>query len=123
MNEIAAIGAVSAAVAPTAAPPPSLTPDAMQVSLSPSGGTPVGVNGPQELQGPAFADVLSRSLKSVEAKVSEANALVREFAIDDSIPIHQVTIALEEARLSVEVAMQVRERLVDGYREIMNMQL
>jgi flagellar hook-basal body complex protein FliE len=34
-----------------------------------------------------------------------------------------VTYALEEARMAVELAMQVRSKLVDGYREIMNMQL
>jgi flagellar hook-basal body complex protein FliE len=37
--------------------------------------------------------------------------------------VHQVTYALEEARLSVELAMQVRAKLLDGFRELMNMQL
>jgi len=37
--------------------------------------------------------------------------------------VHQVTLALEQARLSVELAMQVRQRLVESYRELMNMQL
>jgi flagellar hook-basal body complex protein FliE len=49
--------------------------------------------------------------------------MVRAFALDDSVPVHQVTVALEQARLSVELALQVRERLVDGFREIMNTQL
>jgi flagellar hook-basal body complex protein FliE len=31
--------------------------------------------------------------------------------------------ALEQARLSVELAMQVRSRIVEGYREIMNIPL
>ncbi len=76
-----------------------------------------------ELAGPSFAELLAQGLNNVEARVDHANALVRAFAVDDSVPIHEVTIALEEARLAVEFAMQVRSRLVDGYREIMNMQL
>ncbi|PTS90566.1 flagellar hook-basal body complex protein FliE [Sphingomonas sp. HMWF008] len=70
-----------------------------------------------------FADILSAGMKHVESKLSTADDLVRRFALDDSVPVHQVTFALEEARMSVELAMQVRSKLVDGYRELMNMQL
>lgn len=70
-----------------------------------------------------FASILTNMVEDVEQKVSEANQLVRKFAVDDSVPVHKVTFALEEARLSVEMMMQVRTRLVEGYREIMNMQM
>jgi flagellar hook-basal body complex protein FliE len=71
----------------------------------------------------SFASMLAQGLHSMEAKVSRADELVKKFALDDSIPLHQVTYALEEAKLSVELAMQVRTRLLEGYRELMNMQL
>lgn len=71
----------------------------------------------------SFARLMSEGAASVSSKVDAANAMVRSFALDDSIPVHQVTMAIEEARLAVELAMQVRSRLVEGYREIMNMQL
>lgn len=71
----------------------------------------------------SFASVLAAGMHQVESKVATANDLVRQFALDDSVPLHQVTYALEEARLSVELAMQVRTRLVESYRELMNMQL
>lgn len=70
-----------------------------------------------------FGQMLGEGLKQVEQKVAEANNAVRAFALDDSVPIHQVTIALEEARIAVELALQVRTRLVEAYREIMNTQL
>lgn len=70
-----------------------------------------------------FASILAKGMEAVDHKLGKADALVRQFAVDDSIPVHQVTIAIEEARLSVELAMQVRMRLVEGYRELMNMQL
>jgi flagellar hook-basal body complex protein FliE len=71
----------------------------------------------------SFAALLSDGIKSMESKVARADGMVKAFALDDSIPVHQVTFALEEARLSVELAMQVRSRLLEGYRELMNMQL
>ena len=70
-----------------------------------------------------FADVLATGMRHVEGKLATANELVQRFALDDSVPLHQVTYALEEARLSVELAMQVRTRLVESYRELMNMQI
>lgn len=71
----------------------------------------------------SFAVMLSEGLDSVSDKLTHANEMVRDFAVDETIPIHQVTIALEEARMGVELATQVRQRLLEGYREIMNMQL
>jgi flagellar hook-basal body complex protein FliE len=75
------------------------------------------------VDGGSFASILAQGLKSMETKVAHADQMVKAFALDDSIPVHQVTFALEEARLSVELAMQVRTRLLEGYRELMNMQL
>jgi flagellar hook-basal body complex protein FliE len=73
--------------------------------------------------GVSFSDLMSKGAGQVEQKLAEADRLVRAFTLDESIPVHQVTIALEEARYSVELAMQVRQRLVEAYRDIMNMQL
>lgn len=71
----------------------------------------------------SFGNILSAGVNGVSAKIATADDLVKRFALDPTVPIHQVTYALEEARLSVELAMQVRGRLLEGYREIMNMQL
>ena len=84
--------------------------------------------GPDSLPPPpqpatSFGDILSAGMQGVEHKLATADDMVRKFTLDQNVPIHQVTYALEEARLSVELAMQVRGRLLDGYRELMNMQL
>jgi len=73
--------------------------------------------------GASFSQVLLNGIDSVNQKVVDADAMVRAFALDDSIPVHQVTFALEQARLSLELMMQVRARLVEGYQRMMEMQL
>lgn len=78
---------------------------------------------PEAVGNVSFASLLSEGIKSLETKVAHADEMVKTFALDDGIPVHQVTYALEEARLAVELAMQVRSRLLEGYRDIMNMQL
>lgn len=77
----------------------------------------------QPVSGVSFSEIIAQGLHSMETKVARADELVKQFALNDSIPVHQVTYALEEAKLAVELAMQVRTRLLEGYRELMNMQL
>lgn len=74
-------------------------------------------------QATSFSNILMSGLSKVDQQVGAADALVQRFALGEPIPLHQVTIALEQARMSLELAMQVRARLLEGYREIMNMQL
>jgi flagellar hook-basal body complex protein FliE len=70
-----------------------------------------------------FASLLTDGAQRVSDDVMSADRLAREFAVSDSIPVHQVTYALEQARLSLSLMMQVRNRLLEGYQQLMNMQL
>ena len=92
---------------------------ASRPALTTLGGQPA----PSAPPSASFADLLAAGLKQVDAKVASADDLIRRFTLGEGVPVHQVTYALEEAKLSVELAMQVRARLLDGYRELMNMQL
>ena len=87
------------------------------------GGTAAPAAPPQAAPA-SFGQVLMAGLERVDAKVVSADGLVRQFAADSkSVPVHQVTMALADAEISVELAMQVRARLLEGYRELMNMPL
>ena len=74
-------------------------------------------------QNTSFADLMTAGLRSVEAKTAKADALIQSFALGDPVPVHQVALAIEQARLSVEMALQVRSKLVDTYHDFLNMQL
>lgn len=78
---------------------------------------------PQHQSANSFAGMLIDRVENVNIKLAEADKLARAFVLDDSIPVHQVTFALEQARLSLELMLQVRGRLVEGYQQLMNMQL
>lgn len=89
-----------------------LTPrlDAMAGAARPQGAT-------------SFARMLLGGVDQVDQKLVQADKLASAFALDDSIPLHQVTYTLEQARLSFELMLQVRARLVEAYQEISRMQL
>ena len=83
---------------------------------------PAGASLPAPPTG-SFASLLMNGIGAADAKVTAADEAVRAFALDDAVPLHQVTYALEQARLSMELMLQVRSRLLEGYQQLMNMQL
>jgi flagellar hook-basal body complex protein FliE len=70
----------------------------------------------------SFAAMLLGGIADAEAKVAHADELARAFVLDDGIPVHRVTFALEEARMSLELMLQVRTRIMESYQQLMNMQ-
>lgn len=73
--------------------------------------------------GVSFSEMLLGGAERTNASLLQAEHLVTAFATDDSIPVHQVTFALEQARQNLELMMQVRGRLLDAYQQFMSMQL
>ncbi|TDT50613.1 flagellar hook-basal body complex protein FliE [Fonticella tunisiensis] len=70
-----------------------------------------------------FADVLKNALDKVnEIQINAENATT-ELITGEATDIHQVMLATEEAKLSLELAVQVRNKLVEAYQELMRMQL
>ncbi len=73
--------------------------------------------------GSSFAQWLLSRVDKANHDLVHADAMAQAFAVDDSVPVHQVTYALEQARISLEVMLQVRNRLVESYQELFRMQL
>lgn len=73
--------------------------------------------------GLSFSQMLANGVEAVDQRVVDADSLAAAFAVNDSVPLHRVTYALEQARLSLELMLQVRTRLVEAYQEVSRMQL
>ncbi|WDU83970.1 flagellar hook-basal body complex protein FliE [Caloramator sp. Dgby_cultured_2] len=57
-----------------------------------------------------------------EKQVEAENATI-DLITGQAQDIHQVMLATEEARLTLELAVQIRNKLVDAYQEIMRIQI
>ncbi len=69
-----------------------------------------------------FAAELSRSLDRVSNAQNAANAQAKAFEMGDpDISLSNVMIDLQKAGLAFQASVQVRNRLVDAYKEIANM--
>ena len=69
-----------------------------------------------------FSETLNRVLDAVKTSGQEANTSVAKM-IDGSVDVHEAMIALQQADLTLQLAMQVRNKLVQAYQEVMRMPL
>lgn len=95
----------------------------IEALTAPLSARPRGLADAKPLQGLSFEQILRQGIEATDSKIERANQLAVDFVIDGSVPAHQVTYALEEARLSLELMIQVRNRLLEGYQQMMNMQV
>ena len=70
-----------------------------------------------------FKDLLGKYINDVNTMQSSADKSVRDLATGNMNNLHQVIVAINEADLSFQLMMQVRNRLVDAYKEVMRMQI
>jgi len=70
-----------------------------------------------------FSSWLAQQIDDVNTKVSQADLQVRQLAVGENTNIHQVMISLEKAHLSLELVVQVRNKVLEAYQNMMQMQV
>ena len=68
-----------------------------------------------------FGDALQNGLDKVDASVRDADRLVDDVVTGKVEDFHEVALRLKQSELSFRFAMEVRNKLVDAYREVMRM--
>jgi flagellar hook-basal body complex protein FliE len=71
-----------------------------------------------------FADALKGALDAVNTSQVQADQLGKKFSMgDDSVSLSDVMIAGQKASIAFQATVQVRNKLVQAYHDIMNMQV
>ncbi len=73
--------------------------------------------------GADFAEMVKNSLDAVNRKQLEADKAAAELASGQNSNIHEVMIRMEEAEISLRMMVQMRNKVVEAYQEIMRMQV
>lgn len=71
-------------------------------------------------QANSFGETLAAGLDAVEADVDRTNQLHLD-VLQGRLDIHEVTAQIKESEISFQFALQVRNKLLDAYREVMRM--
>ncbi len=71
----------------------------------------------------SFGETLTRAMTDVNTLQAQAGDAVNRLISGEATDLHQVMIAVEKARTSFDLLMEIRNKAVDAYREIMRMQV
>mgnify|MGYP005855391163 CR=1 FL=1 len=71
--------------------------------------------------GASFGPLLLEALQDVSRSQQRADSLALELAAGGDVELHQVVLALEAASLKTHLALQVRNKALEAYQEIMRM--
>lgn len=71
-----------------------------------------------------FADALKNSIAEVSDAQKSAGDMGKRFTMgDDSVSLSDVMVSMQKASIGFQATVQVRNKLVSAYHEIMNMQV
>lgn len=68
-------------------------------------------------------NVFGQLFNEVVAKQNEAGQAVAGVLSSQGVPLHQAMIAMQEANLSFQLMLEVRNKLLESYQELMRMQI
>jgi flagellar hook-basal body complex protein FliE len=91
-----------------------LQPNVATPNLSPSAGM---------APGSAFQGFLGNMVNEVSAKQAAAGDAMKQVMGGGNIPLHQAMIAVQEASVSFQLMVEVRNKLLESYQELMRMQV
>jgi flagellar hook-basal body complex protein FliE len=94
-----------------------------KVDFLPASLMPTIENGATAAPGGDFASWFGSQLSQLNGKLQVADQGAQRLAAGEAGNLHQVMIDLEEAKLSLQLVMQVRNHLLDAYRDVAQMQL
>jgi flagellar hook-basal body complex protein FliE len=89
---------------------PELTTMQKRVPTETPGGDPPTVT---------FGDTLKHFINDVNSLQAQAGKAVQDFSSGEPIEVHDVMIAAEKARTSFDLLLEVRNKTIDAYRELM----
>lgn len=78
---------------------------------------------PVDTRGPSFSDEIKNLLYAVNDKQGLANTMVQDVVKGESDDLHGAMIALEEASVSFQLMLEVRNKMLDAYQEINRMNI
>jgi len=72
---------------------------------------------------PGFGEVLNKAIEKLDQARERADEVARQFLAGEIQDLHHVTIAMQEAKLTMQLAVEARNKVIEAYQEISRMQI
>ncbi|QQS38323.1 MAG: flagellar hook-basal body complex protein FliE [Ignavibacteriales bacterium] len=76
----------------------------------------------KENKGKKFENVLTEFIGEVNTNQMDSKNITEDFIAGEDVELHEVMIAGEKAKTSLELLMEIRNKTVDMYKELIRMQ-
>lgn len=98
------------------------------VGIIPPASGPAGAAPASTLEGPAaagtdFGQLFTRGIGGINQQLLASQTDLQQLATGDVQNLHQIMIRLEESRMSFQLMLQVRNRLLEAYQDVLKMQV
>ncbi len=101
-----------------------LTPVSMPTTIRPGAGVRPAASASAEGVGGSFSGALKGALQSVSAAQNESTRLQREVQMENpKVSLEETMVAIQKAQIGFQATLHVRNRMVQAYTDIMNMQV
>ncbi|MGG0718837.1 flagellar hook-basal body complex protein FliE [Robertmurraya massiliosenegalensis] len=71
----------------------------------------------------SFASVLKQSIEKVNEAQVQSDVMTEKLAKGENVDLHQVMIASQKASVTLQATMEIRNKVVEAYQEVMRMQV
>jgi flagellar hook-basal body complex protein FliE len=90
--------------------------------IGPNTGATPSIDGPGTAAN-SFSKLLSDAVGQIDQLQKGADLNVQKLATGQDVDMHDVTISVEQANLGFQLGVQVRNKLIEAYQEVMRMQV
>jgi len=80
-------------------------------------------NVPTGVSQSTFGQWFTKEITAVNGQLLETDRNIQQLAVGETSNLHETMIRMEETRLSFQLLVQVRNRLLEAYQEVMRMQV
>lgn len=70
-----------------------------------------------------FGALLKSGVTTLAEQTDRASELLSAYAVGEQVSPHELVMAMEQAKMSMQLAVEVRNRLVDAYQELTRLQI
>jgi flagellar hook-basal body complex protein FliE len=75
-----------------------------------------------EPEGASFGDLFKKAVNDASGLEQDSRSMIEAFLRGEPVELHQVMAASEEASISLELLVEIRNKLTEAYRSVMNLQ-
>lgn len=114
------IGSIGGITSPYTAAPGLIRTDS-PVGPVKTPGVAIPSSTPETQPSQGFGNVIGRMISTVDAKQDAAQAVTRDVLLGKNDNLHQSMIAMQEAGVAFQLMVEVRNKVVESYQELMRM--